>query len=546
LTASLAADASRPLSRLERLVYERQLRDLQHGHERGLVWDEDEAQRVVQFFALLTHWKGKFARKPIHLDGWQREALICPLLAWKLADGMRRFRTAYIEIPRKNGKTTITAGIGLWGLMADREPGAEIYLAATKRDQANIMFKDCKALVRGSDALRKRLKLQSHVISYPELNGFLKPISADANSADGFNLHMGLLDEVHKHKSRDLYDVLYTASGAREQPLIVAITTAGYDRTSLCWELHDYSVKVLAGEIEDDSHFAFLACADDDAPWDDPATWSMANPGLHASVSADYLKTLALKAKASPSFENTFRRLHLNQWTEQENRWLRMDHWAAASASYIPEDLRGQPCWAGVDLSKTSDTTAVVLVFPRRDVIWLLPYCWIPGDTALRHAREDNVPYEAWARHGHIGLTDGDVVDYDVILEHLLALQKVYDLREVAIDPWNASYFAKRAMEAGLPIVEFGQSLRNMSEPSTEFERRLVAGLVRHPGNPVFDWQAGNVSIKRNPDGLIKPVKPKDARKIDLIAATIMGLGRALAAPKDTQSVYETRGFRWM
>ena len=536
---------ARPIGALESLCIERQLRDLSNANKRGLIWDEAEAQRAVKFFGLLTHWKGPWAGKPVKLESWQEHCQIAPLFGWRNKDGTRRFREGYDEEPRKNGKTTKTAGIALFGLVADREEGAEIFAAATKRDQARILFRDSTKLIRRSRALRNQVELFKHSVTCPRLSGSFVPLSSDANSLDGLNPHMCLLDELHAHRTRELYDVLSTASGARSQPLLYCITTAGYDRSTVCWERHDYAVKLLKQELEDDTFFTFISAADDGDDFQDPNVWAKANPNLGVSVTMDYLRRQAMKAVHSPSFENTFRRLHLNQWTEQQNRWLQMHLWDRCFEDFDGTDLAGEICWAGLDLSKNRDTTALVLVFKIEGEYYLLPYFWIPLENARQREEESQVPYSAWARKGFINLTPGNVVDYREIMTVLRWAKEKFNLRRVAYDPYNATHFALEAQDEGFEMLEFGQTWRNLADPTSEFEKLVTSANIHHNRHPVLEWQAGNVAIKRNLDGLIRPVKPgaDDAKKIDGIVAAIMGLAQALRPDDSYRSVYEERGF---
>ena len=536
---------ARPMGELETLCIERQLRDLSNGHKRGLVWDETEARRAVDFYKLLAHWKGPWAGKPVTLEPWQEHCNIAPLFGWKNADGSRRFREGYDEEPRKNGKTTKAAGIALFGLCADREEGAEIYAAATKRDQARILFRDSTKLLRRSKALRSQVELYKHSVMCPRLNASFIPLSSEGNSLDGLNPHMCLIDELHAHRTREVYDVLSTASGARAQPLLYSITTAGFDRLSVCWERHEYAVKLLRGTLEDDSFFTFIACADEGDDFQDPKVWHKANPNLGVSVLESYLQRQCLKAIHSPSFENTFRRLHLNQWTEQQNRWLKMNYWDRCFEEYTAKDLEGLVCYAGLDLSKTRDTTSLVLVFKIEKEFYLLPFFWVPKANAQRRESEDNVPYSIWAKSGQLFETEGDVVDYREIASVLHWARKRFKLKKIAYDPYNGTHFALNCADEGFEMVEFGQTWRNLADPTTEFEKLVTSQKIHHNKHPVLSWQAGNVSVKRNLDGLIRPVKPSadDARKIDGVVASIMGLAMAMRPDDDYRSVYEDRGF---
>lgn len=536
---------ARPMGQLESLCIERQIRDLSNGHKRGLIWDEGEAQRAVGFFSLLAHWKGKFAGKPVTLEPWQEHCQIAPLFGWRLPDGSRRFREGYDEEPRKNGKTTKAAGIALFCLIADKEEGAEVYSAATKKDQARILFRDAGKLLRKSRVLRNQVEIYRNAINCPRLSATFIPLSSDENSLDGLNLHCAIVDELHRHKRRDVYDVLSTATPARSQPLLYCITTAGFDRSTVCWERHDYAQKVLRQELEDDSFFAFIACADDGDDFTDPQVWRKANPNFGVSFPEDYLRRQCLKAIHSPSFENTFRRLHLNQWTEQQDRWLQMRLWQACFEAYQQFDLYGETCWAGLDLSKNDDTTSLVLVFKIEGEFYLLPFFWIPDAGARKREDEEQIPYSKWSKDGHLNLTAGNVIDYREVKSVLRWAKQRFNLRRVAYDPNGATMLALELQDEGFDMLEFTQSWRNLADPTSEFEKLVTSAKLHHNNHPVLNWQAGNVAVKRNLDGLIRPFKParEDGKKIDGIVAAIMGLAQAMRPDDYYRSVYEDRGF---
>ena len=352
-----------PANRLLRLACERHLGDLARGAGRGLRFDLAAARHAIDFFGFLRHSKGEWAGEPFTLAPWQA-FLVGSLFGWKRDDGLRRFRTAYCAVPRKNGKSTTSAGIGLYLLVADGEQGAEVYSAATTRDQARIVFDEAKRMVATSPALRRRVELLINNLHVAASASRFMPLSSDSSTMDGLNVHGAIIDELHAHKTRGVVDVLDTATGARRQPLLFEITTAGYDRHSICFEHHDYSIKVLDGVLQDDSWFAYIAAADEDDDWTDAKVWRKANPNFGISVKEDDLARKAEKAIALPGAQNAFRRLHLNQWTEQAERWIDMAAWDACDAPVDLERLRGRPCFGGLDLSTTTDVTALAWVFP--------------------------------------------------------------------------------------------------------------------------------------------------------------------------------------
>jgi len=514
----------------------------------GYWYDEAEASRAVTFFhEYLTHTKGKLAGQPFLLEQWQQE-LIGNMFGWRRPDGTRRFRTAYLEIPRKNGKSTIAAGIALYLLLADREKGAEVYTAAADREQASIVYDVARGMAQSSASIRGRVKAMETAkrLVVESTGSYLKCLSADAFTKHGLNAHGIIFDEVHAQKNRELWDVLTTSTGAREQPLTVAITTAGYDRNSICWELHDYAVKVRDGIIEDPEFLPAVFAADTEDDWTSPDVWRKANPCLGISLSEDYLVAKCREAQNSPAKENTFRRLHLNQWTEQEVRWLQMAKWdACGELPFEAADLEGRPCYGGLDLASTTDVAAFVLMFPPEDPDepWaVLPRFWVPRENARVRERRDRVPYTHWASEGFVTMTEGDVIDFDVIRREIVEAGKVYDIREIAIDRWAAPQITTQLMGDGFEMIPFGQGFASMSGPTKELEALVLSGRLAHGANPVLRWMASNVAVEMDAAGNLKPSKRKSTEKIDGIVATVMAAGRAMVSKSSASSVYEGRG----
>ena len=534
----------RPRSALEMACIERQRNDLRKGHERGLVWREDAAENVSKrLFPSMRLWKGGGAGKRFVPEPWQEECILAPLFGWwrETAEGLRRrFRIGYTEVPRKNAKTTLAAGVGVQGLAADAEPGAKVYAAATRREQASLVFDDARNMIRQSPTLMKACELKAHSIVCPRWNSSFLALSADAHSLHGLDVHRAILDELHAHKTRDVWDVIQTGTPARRNPLIFAITTAGYDRSTICWEQHEYARQILEGHIQDDSYFAYIASAEQEDDPFEPETWRRANPNLGVSVQTDYLSEEAVRAKQSAAYENTFRRLHLNQWTEQAVRWLPMHIWDAAKEAYTADQLEGRSCFAGLDLASTRDVTALVLVFPDESGYLLLPFFWVPEALEDQRGERDRRQVKNWARQGLIRETPGNVTDYAVVRADIEALASKYRIQKIAFDPWQATETAQRLTEAGLEPVEFRQTISNFAEPTKEFERLLLAGKLKHNGDPVLRWMAGNVAVRTDPSGNIRPDKAASSDKIDGLVAAIMGL--ALAMQGDDSSVYDREG----
>lgn len=509
-------------------------------------FDEKAATVAVNFFErLLVHSKGEWAGLPFKLEPWQANNIIRPLFGWKRPDGTRRYRTAYIEVPRKNGKSTIGAGIALYGLHADGEPGAEVYSAAADREQASIVFEEAKAMTAASPVLTKRSEIFKRSIVVRGERSVYKVLSADAFTKHGLNPSVVVFDELHAQPNRDLWDVMKTGMGARRQPLMVAITTAGYDRNSICWELHEYAEGVANGTIEDDSFFAYIAAASPEDDWQDPATWAKANPGLGVTVKVEYLEQEARRAALTPAYENTFKRLHLNIWTQQQTRWLQLEAWDKCGEAVDPDELGGRTCYAALDLASTTDIAALILVFPDGEdpeKFEVTTNFWIPGDNVLEKVRRDRVPYDVWVRQGLVTATEGNVIDYKAIEVRIDELAQRFDIKELAYDRWGSTELIQRLQDAGMNVIPFGQGFASMSPPTKELLNLVLAGRIKHGGNPVLRWMAGNLVVRQDPAGNIKPDKAKSTARIDGMVALIMAMDRATRKDDQGDEVYSDRG----
>lgn len=525
---------------------ERHLRDLETADMRGLYFDPDAAHHAIDFFRFLRHSKGEWGGCTFELELWQR-FIVGSIFGWKRKeDGMRRFRTVYIEVPRKNGKSTMLAGIGLYLFVCDGEPGAEIYTAATKRDQARITHSEATRMVKASPALRKRIKIYKDNLHIEATHSKFEPLGADADTMDGLNVHAALVDELHAHKSRAVWDVLDTATAARRQPLMIAITTAGFDQTSFCYEMHCYAERVLNGTVKDDTFFTYIAAPDPgDDPFD-PVTWRKANPNLGVSKKEDDMKRLADQAKEMPSALNNFLTKHLNVWTQQAERWIPLDLWDENAGMVIEEKLKGRTCFGGLDLSSVSDITAWVLVFPHDDDperIDVLARFFVPEarlhDTRNRYADQ----YKAWVRQGFMIATPGDAVDYEFVKAQILRDAQTFRLVDMNIDRlFQGHQLAMQLMDEGITVVGMGMGFASMAAPMREFERRLRARKIHHGGNPVLRWMADSMAVKQDPAGNLKPDKATSQGKIDGIVALVMALDRAMRHTQSKTSVYERRG----
>jgi len=508
------------------------------------VFSEEQADRAVRFIESLTHTKGKWAGVPFSLYPWQRDDIVRPLFGNLREDGTRQYRKAYIEIPRKNGKSELAAAVALKLLLSDGEPGAEIYGAAKDSDQAALVFNVAARMVRQSSRLSAATKIvdsQKRIV-FPKQGSFYRAIPADAGGSHGFDASGIVFDELHTQPNRELWDVLTTSTGSRRQPLVFAITTAGYDRNSICYEQHDYAEKVLNAVIDDPSYFAFIRSAPDAADWQDEEVWARANPALGEFRNIEEMRDFAREAAQVPAKQNTFRRLYLNQWTQQADRWLDLSAWDASAGVVDAANLAGRRCYAGLDLASTTDIAALTLVFPptaEDGDFQVLPFFWIPAGNIADRERRDRVPYSQWIGQGLIDATPGDVIDYSAIRLKLEALRERYNIREIAFDRWGATQLAQELDAAGATVIPFGQGFASMSPPTKELMNLVVSRRLRHGGHPVLRWMADNMVVKQDPAGNLKPDKSKSTEKIDGMVALVMALDRAT---RHKTSVYETRG----
>ena len=520
--------------RLVRLACERHLRDLADGAARGLRFDHVAARRAIDFFPMvLRHSKGQFAGEPFELLDWQK-FVIGSIFGWKLGD-VRRFRTAFVSTARKNGKSTLEAGIGLKALIDEDEPGAEIYSAATTRDQARIVFSEAERMRLASPALRRRITTTTNNLAVLGSASWFRPLSADASKMDGLNVFVALVDEVHEHPNAEVIEKLDTGMGARRQPLMYETTTAGVSRQSICYQHWDFSAKVLEGTVPSitaDRWFAYIATVDDDDDWQDELAWRKANPSLGTLLRIEDLRAEVALAREMPSKQNSIRRLRLNQWTQQLVRWIDMDVWAKGNDAIDIDALRGRRCIGGLDLARVNDLSSLALLFPpeaegeRWKVIWRH---WCPGDDIVERSRRDRAPYTVWSDEGHLIATDGNTTDFKFIEDEILKLARIYDIRELAFDRTFAGEIVRNLMDEGLQMVEFGQGFLSMGPAAAEFSRKLLAGELQHGNDPVASWCASNVTVRTDPAGNEKPDKERSIERIDPIVALIMAVGRSMA-----------------
>ncbi len=510
----------------------------------GDTFDEAAANRACAFFErYLSHVKGELGGKPFRLELWQR-ALIGCIFGWKRPDGLRRYRECLLYVPRKNGKSTIAAGIALYLLCCDEEPGAEIYCAAAERDQAALVFGTAKEMVIANKELSSFLECWSKSIAYPLMGGSFKPISSKPRTKHGFNVHGVIADELHAHASPELVEALLTGMAGRRQPLAVHITTADYERpNSVCNDKHEYASKVRDGLIQDPAFLPAIYQAEREDDWTSPSTWAKANPNMGVSVSEEYLERECKRAIESPSFENEFKRLHLNLRTEQRERWITMAAWDACHGAATDQELAGGVCYGGLDLAHSRDFTAFVLAFPlpgRR--LAVRPRFWIPKARISERGSKEAMLFFRWAQQGLISVVDGQTMDYEVVRRDINLDAQKYNIRSIGLDPWNAKGLEKQLTNDGFKVNLLRQGYASLSAPTKELETLYIRGDLAHEAHPVLRWMASNVAIERDAAGNIKPSRKDPNEKIDGIVALIMAINQWIPE-KDGEvgSIYDRR-----
>ena len=466
-------------------------------------YDKAKADRAVHFIENLRHTKGKWDGKPFWLLPWQ-EQIIRDIFGIVDEDGNRQFRTAYVEIGKKNGKSELAAAVALYLLYADNEPSAEVYGAAADRQQASIVFDVAKRMVEKSPALLKRSKIAAatkRIVNYSNA-GFYQVLSAEVGTKHGLNVSGLVLDEVHAQPNRKLYDVLTKGSGdAREQPLYFLITTAGTDKESICFELHTKALDILAGRRIDHTFYPVVYGLTDDDDWTDEENWYKANPSLGQTIRIDRVREAFLEAKENPAEENVFKQLRLNMWVSSLTRFIPEQIYDLGNIPIDMDSLKGRECYGGLDLSSTGDITAFVLMFPPRnetEKYVMLPFFWIPEDTIPLRVRRASVPYDVWHKQGYIMATEGNVIHYAFIEKFIEKLGEQYHIMEIAFDRWGAVQMVQNLEGMGFTVVPFGQGFKDMSPPTKEFLKLLMEGNIIHGGNPVMRWMSGNVVVDRD------------------------------------------------
>lgn len=520
--------------------------------------DIEKAERVRRFIeTYCTYSKGEWAKQPFRLLPWQYEEIIKPLYGTIKQDGYRQYRTVYVEVPKKNGKTEICAALGLYMLTNDGEEGAEVYLAGADREQAGLMYQAASAMIRNNYDLERRLKcLDSRKRAiYPKKNSFMQVLSSESYTKHGLSPSCVIVDEIHAHPSDELWNVLTAGTDyARRQQVVLVITTAGiYDKNSIWWRLRSKAIQVKAGIAQDQRFLPVLYLADPEK--DDPADeelWKRVNPSLGQIFTLDKIRNDYNEANQNPIDFQNFKRFRLNIPVKQLSKWMPMDAWDRCAGAVDVEDLKGRSCYGGLDLASKFDLAAFVLVFPPEaegNPCDILCRAYCPEEGIISRSKTDRVHYDIWADQGHITATPGNVIDYAFIENDILQAAQDFQLKQIGFDSWNAQATATRIMtelnpsndERGFQMVEMRQGAKTFNEPSKDLLVNVMQTKIRHGGNPVLRWCADNLYMRSDPNGNVAPDKEKATEKIDLMVALIMAWGRAMFH-EDEKSVYEQRG----
>ena len=512
------------------------------------IFDQNRADLAVSFINCLKHTKGQWHGQPFELIDWQ-EQIIRDVFGILKPNQARQFNTAYIEIAKKQGKSELAAAVALLLTCGDYEHGGEIYGCASDRQQASIVFDVAADMVDQCPALKSRIKpiLSQKRLVYKPLGSFYQVLSAEAYTKHGLNVHGVVFDELHAQPNRNLYDVMLHGSGdARKQPLYFLITTAGTDRHSICWEVHQKAEDILTGRKIDPTFYPVIYGAGENEDWTDPMVWQKANPSMGITVDIEKIQVACENAKENPAEENLFRQLRLNQWVKQSVRWMPMEKWDQCDQMIDPDDLLGRECYGGLDLSSSIDITAFVLVFPPKfddEKYVIMPFFWIPEENIEQRVRRDHVPYDVWEKQNHMHTTEGNVVHYGFIENFIDDLGTKYNIREIAFDRWGAVQMVQNLEGLGFTVVPFGQGFKDMSPPTKELMKLTLEEKLAHGGHPVLRWMMDNIFVRTDPAGNIKPDKEKSTERIDGAVATIMALDRAIRCGGITGgSVYDERG----
>jgi phage terminase large subunit-like protein len=519
-----------------------------HEQAEGFHFDEDLAERALEFCATqLKVWEGRHAGQPFKLLDWQA-SVMANLFGWVDDNGLRRYREAFIYVAKKNGKSPFVAAIMDYMLLCDGEAGPQVFCAACDTDQANIAYRHAWNMMKKNPELMAEVKqyIASRVIKYANLDGELKVLSSAVEAKDGLNASCVVVDEVHRHDKRDLIDVLMGATGAREQPITILITTADYDRQSICNDKRKYAIGVRDNMIPDNQFLPVIYEIGPKEDWTDEKLWIKSNPALGITKSMEYMRRACLKAQNEPGYQATFRRLECNQMTQSATSWIDLQEWDACNRPWKPEDVKGCPCWFGVDLASVSDLTARAMLWyiKKTDEFCLDIFCWMPEEGAHQKVKNDKVPYDYWKDSGLMAWTPGNRTDYNFVRRDIVDSFSAVNGKDIAMDPHNATHLINQLTEEdGLPVIEYRQGWMSMSPACKEFERRIGLGTLRHNGNPLLRWMVANAMVKIDEAENYRLDKARSSNRIDGVTASVMALGRA-ALETNKKSVYETRGIR--
>ena len=543
--AENVVSGKQPAGHWLRQACQRALNDQKNEEASAYYYDAAAVNRVLKFFSFLKHLKGPLAGQAFKLADWQ-VFIVSQLYGWKRkTDNYRRFRTAYIEVPRKSGKSTLCSGLSLYHLLADGESAAEVYTAATTRDQARIVFGDAQVMVKRNADLMQHLKPHRSAIIHEESGSKFEPLSSDAGSLEGRNPSFSVVDELHTHKNDEVWQVLNVASGARAQPLIFAITTAGTNQEGICYEIRGYCTKILDNLVEDDTFFSAIWTLDEGDDWRDVEVWKKANPNYGISVFPDDLERLAKQAMESPSGETNFRTKRLNEWMNSSQAWIGSQDWANNTKEQPPlESWKGQPCYVGLDLASVSDFASMCILFSKDGVIYPYIKNYLPEETVKQTSGQMGLKYDTWVKDGYITVTEGNVTDLSYIQNDLEELMGEYEVKEIGYDPYGANQITASLLEKGAPMVKVSQGIMSMSDPSKELEKYILSGNVAHGNDPVLSWMISNCVLYIDPNENIKIKKETNKNKIDAVIALVMALSRMKVNGGLASSIYESRGMR--
>ena len=506
-------------------------------------FDKQAANKAIGFIeTFCTHTKGELSGTALILEDWQKK-IVGDLFGWKnKKTNLRRYRTAYIQIARKNGKSTLAAALALLMLYVDDEKGSEVYSAASNRQQAGIVFEIAKGMIQNNKELNSRGKIFRNSIINEGKGNFYQAISSDSKTKHGFNSNCVVYDELHTAQNRELWDALATSVGSRRQPLIITITTAGFDRQSICYELYSYAKRILNKSLKDDTFYPCVFECDIDDDIQDEKVWKKANPNYGISLKKKYMKIESQKAMDVPSYLNTFKRLHLNMWTDSVSVWIPNSEWMECHQEFDYDSLDGCAAWGGLDLASTRDLSALTLVFKVEDKFVIMPYIFVPKENAIKRSKIDGVDYLTFIRENDVIATEGDVQDYSFIRKTINDLSKKYRIQSIAYDRWGASQLIlDLTNQDGVPMSPLGQGFVSLSAPTKTFEREILAKNVIHPNNKCLNWCMSNVAIQEDASGNLKPAKNRSKEKIDPVVATICAFAEMMTMDSG-ESVYDERG----